>query len=339
MPPSNKALWLEAKQEPMIVKDAPYSPPAANEVVIRTQAVAINPADIVLQQGRLLSKYPAILGCDAAGMVEEVGSDLISQFQRGDRVVGSTSPLQDYKYAAFQSYVVLKMPSIVKIPDNVAFSDAVVFPLGINTAASCLFDRATLNLAMPPSKAGAGKTLIIWGASGSVGVCGLQLAVAAGYEVFAVASKRNHAMLQSLGASSCFDYNDSDIVDQVVAALKGKNEIVGAYDAVSTKDTLPSLCDILHQAGGRQFIAAVVPGSEALAQKGVTVKLNFGTTMATDGGLQHIWHGFLGPALAEGTLQFKPDPQVVGHGLESIQKAVDQLAAGVSAKKLVVTLE
>ena len=44
------------------------------------------------------------------------------------------------------------------------------------------------------------------------------------------------------------------------------------------------------------------------------------------------------PALAAHKLQAKPDPFVVGEGLESIQKAVDKVYAGVSAQKVVVSL-
>ena len=49
-------------------------------------------------------------------------------------------------------------------------------------------------------------------------------------------------------------------------------------------------------------------------------------------------HSWLAKALEEGRMLPKPDPLVLGHGLESVQQALDTLRKGVSATKLVVTL-
>lgn len=51
-----------------------------------------------------------------------------------------------------------------------------------------------------------------------------------------------------------------------------------------------------------------------------------------------IWRKYVPEALAKGLLQAKPDPLVVGSGLEGIQSAMDRHKAGVSAQKVVVTL-
>lgn len=342
MAPSNKALFLNAKQDPvMAIGSAPYPTIGPQEVIIRTAAVAINPADWMLQQtGMLLSKYPAILGCDAAGEVVEVGKELESQFKVGDRVFGAAGPLGDYKYSAFQEYVVLKAPSITVIPGTTKYSEAVVLPLGFNTAASCLFAKETLGLQVPPSSAGHGKTLLIWGASSSLGCCGVQSAALAGYEVVGIASKANHNTVHSLGAKSCFDYNDTDVVQKITTALKGK-DVIGAFDCISKPETISAICEILSGSNNaRKLIAAIQPGSEAHAKHSVEVKANFvvdqASYQATIG--KPLWQEFLPSALANGTFKYKPDPEIVGHGLKNVQKAVDLLRKGVSAKKLVVTL-
>lgn len=339
MSPTNHALWLPAKQSPtMTVGEASYPSPGPNELVIRTKAVAMNPADNVIQKaGLLLTKYPAILGCDGAGIVEEVGSDLKSTFKSGDRVIGQTGPLEDYKYSSFQEYVVLKTPMLAKIPDDADFADAVVLPLGLTTAASCLYGSEMLDLHYPPSKDGNGKILLIWGASSSVGCCGLQLAAAAGYEVFAIASLRNHNMLRSLGATQCFDYRNIDLIESVVKSLDDK-EVVGALDAISSDDTLHALCEILHQSGGRKFISSIMPGADTKAKLDVTIMPNLNQDMSRSDFGPRIWQGVLPSALESGKIQYKPDAEIVGHGLDAVQKALDMLAQGVSAKKLVVTL-
>lgn len=51
-----------------------------------------------------------------------------------------------------------------------------------------------------------------------------------------------------------------------------------------------------------------------------------------------IWGKFVPEALASGQLQAKPDPVVVGHGLSEIEHGLKVQKAGVSAKKIVVTL-
>lgn len=322
----------------MTISEAPYYSPGPNELVIKTEAVAINPADVLLQTtGMLITEYPTILGCDAAGVVEEVGADLAASFKRGDRVIGQTGPIEHSKYSAFQEYVVLKSPMLCKVPANVAFTDAVVLPLGVTTAASCLFGEGVLNLQLPSTDPKAGKVLLIWGASSSVGFCGLQLAVAAGHEVFAIASSRNHELLKSVGAAQCFDYRSETLTADIVKALAGK-ELIGAMDIISTDETLNTLSDILHQSEGRRFIASVMPGADGKGRHGVIVKTNFTNDIAKSGIGAKVWHEFMEPALANGKFQYKPDAEVVGHGLKDVQKAVNLLAQGVSAKKVVVRL-
>jgi hypothetical protein len=51
-----------------------------------------------------------------------------------------------------------------------------------------------------------------------------------------------------------------------------------------------------------------------------------------------IWGDFVPTALATGQLKTKPDPVVVGHGLEQIQHGLEVQKGGISAKKVVVTL-
>jgi len=346
MAPTNRASWLTAKQALVnAVEAAPYTPPSVNEIVIKTKAIAINPSDVKIQKmGILITAFPAILGCDAAGEVVEVHPSLAGVYSIGDRVISSTNCLEQrdgtYCYSGFQEYVVLKAPKIAKIPDGVDYKDAVVLPLGLHTAASCLFHEASLGLEAPTldgSKLGKGQTVLVWGGSSSVGSCAVQMLRQAGYEVAAVASGRNHDMVKSLGASICFDQADTTIVDDIVAYLKGK-DVAGAFDAVSQEPTLNAICDILSQVEGKKVASSVKPGAERSAKKGVRIVTNF--SIPGDARFQ-LWKTtwmWLEKAMAEKRIQYMPRAEVVGHGLESVQPAVDLLAKGVSAKKLVVTI-
>ncbi|KAM0799792.1 chaperonin 10-like protein [Usnea florida] len=353
MAPENSAAWLMKKQDTThTVKEAPYNKPGPDELVIKTKAVAINPADVVLQKtGIIIDTYPAILGCDVAGVVEEVGS-AIKDFQPGDRVIGLAQPRPGgiYKYAGFQQYVVLKMPAIAKIPLTLAWTDAVVLPLGINTAASCLFQPVTLALDMPtptshPSTNNHNnEILLIWGASSSVGSCGVQLATAAGYTVWGIASAKNHPLVHSLGAAKTFDHNDPDVVNSIVTALNttedGNNTVlVGAYDAISTDPSLTALRAILHRctlANARKLIVAVAPGAERFATTDVLVKTNFQKSNEETGVGHFIWREWLESAMARGWVRCVPEKMVVGRGVGDVQRGIERLAEGVSARKVVV---
>ena len=273
----------------------------------------------------------------------DVDPSLADTYAVGDRVIGAATCLRRkdggaYAYAAFQEHVVLAAPAIAKIPAGVPYEQAVVLPLGINTAASCLFADATLGLHAPAVEgapmASRAQTLLVWGATSSVGACGVQLAAQAGYEVVGVASRQNHAMVKALGASACFDQSDAEVVDDVVAYLQGK-DVVGAYDAISKDATLSAMCEILDRSGGKKLVAAVMPGAEAKASRGVRITTNLGVDMAGSEVPGRIWR-WLGGAMAEERIQYLPRPEVVGKGLEDVQRAVDLLAKGVSAKKLVV---
>ncbi|KAL6910039.1 GroES-like protein [Trichoderma evansii] len=330
MVPSNRASWLLDKQHPVnAVKTAPYTAASDKEIVIKVKAMAINPADVKIQQmGILITDYPAILGCDVAGEVIEVGPSLADVYNVGDRVISQTK------------YVVLKSPRIAKIPDDVEYKDAVVLPLGVSTAAGCLFHESNLSFRAPTlngTKPGNGQTVLVWGGSSSVGSCGVQMLSLAGYEVVAIASKRNHDMIHGLGASICFDQADSTTRDDIVAYLKGRN-VIGAFDAISSDSTIETICGILEQAGERKLMSSVRPGAEQLTQNDVKIVTNFSMSPEGYAQLSQSTWKWLEKSMSEKTIKYMPQAEVVGHGLESVQPAVDRLAKGVSAKKLVVII-
>ncbi|KAK5712176.1 hypothetical protein LTR17_018082 [Elasticomyces elasticus] len=199
MAPINHAAYLvKPKQLPYVVTEAPYTAPGTNEVTIRTRAVAINPIDIILpDRGNMIYtwlKYPFILGFDVAGEVVEVGPGAESRFTMGDRVVGmAVGTDKSRNHAAeggFQNYVVLMADMTSPIPAGMSYERASVLPLGLSTAACGLFQDDQLAL-RPPSaqvREATGQSIVVWGGSTSVGGNAIQLAVAAGYDVFTTAS-------------------------------------------------------------------------------------------------------------------------------------------------------
>jgi len=86
---TNQAAWLRKANTPLEVGEAPMPTASPNELIIRNFAIAINPLDCHMQSsGVFVQQWPAILGCDVAGEVHEVGSEVRGRFKIGDRVVG-----------------------------------------------------------------------------------------------------------------------------------------------------------------------------------------------------------------------------------------------------------
>ena len=340
--PSNTAAWLvTAKQKPFEIKSAEYTAPGANEIVVKNAALGINPIDWKMQDlARFPLNYPAVLGADLAGEVVEVGS-AITRFKAGDRVVGYGSFIATKNTAnsAFQQYTVVPDNLASPIPDSLSFETAAVLPTGLSTASCGLFQSTHLGLQHPTSGTPkpTGQVVLVWGGSGSVGSNGIQLAVAAGYEVIATASAKNFDFVRSLGASQAFDYNSPTIVSDLAGALKGKT-LAGVLDTITINGVVQKIAEVLVESQNTDKVIASVLGGQVDLPGAVVSKGIFGLSLKDNEVGKAIWEDYLPAALKEGKYIPSPKPVVVGKGLESIQGALEQLKAGVSAQKLVVLL-
>jgi NADPH:quinone reductase-like Zn-dependent oxidoreductase len=349
MTPENMALWLRKRGARFEVGPAPYTGPAADEVVVRARAVAVNPIDGIPGFGyRVILPwltFPAVIGCDVAGEVVEVGSG-VTRLRPGDRVVGHAAGGERNRNraaeGAFQLYVVLMQHMVTPLPDGLSFEQAAVLPLAMSTAASGMFQQDQLALPLPTNDSrDRDETVLVWGGSTSVGSNAIQLARGAGYRVVATASPRNFDYLRSLGAAAAVDYHSRSATDEVVDAI-GNSPLAGtlAIGNGSLARTLP----IASKVPGSQRIAAAQPAVltrvQSLWQRrnGVHVSSIWGDSLINNEVGPGIYVDFLPAALAKGAYRAAPDAVVVGTGLDKIPAALEQLRKGVSAQKLVVAL-
>jgi hypothetical protein len=246
-----------------------------------------------------------------------------------------------------------------------AFERAAVLPLALSTAASALFDADQLALARPrPAPGPAGKAVLVWGGASSVGSNAVQLAVAAGYDVVATASAHNRDVVLGLGARAVLDRHSPDVTRQVLDALGG-TPLAGTL-AIGTGSAAPC-ADIVAAAAGSRRISMTSPpvpldglapgildpqrwwtlarlvGSTVALQvrcraRGIRPGFVWGSALMDSDLGAAIFRDHLPAALADGRHVAAPEPLVVGDGLDKIQAAIDALRAGVSARKLVVTL-
>jgi NADPH:quinone reductase-like Zn-dependent oxidoreductase len=85
-PTTQKALYLAEKFGEYIVGDVPVPKPGKGEVLLKIIATSLNPVDwFIKKYGLFIEKFPAILGLDLAGVVEDVGEG-VSEWTRGDKV-------------------------------------------------------------------------------------------------------------------------------------------------------------------------------------------------------------------------------------------------------------
>ena len=249
-----------------------------------------------------------------------------------------------------------------------SYEDASVLPLTLSTAACGLFQKDQLALQHPSmNPTPTGKTLLIWGGSTSVGSNAIQLAVAAGYEVFTTASPRNFDYVKKLGASQVFDYHDKNVVKEIIKAFKGK---ISAGALAIGAGSAQACADIVHACNGNKFISlasgnqsfslptSIPPGMSfqllsllvrsvganismgmKYRMRGIRSKMIFGSTLVDNEVGKVIYEDFLPQALADGIYVAAPKPVVVGKGLDHIQTGLDAQRQGVSAKKVVISLQ
>ncbi|KAM0126933.1 hypothetical protein ACHAO1_009794 [Botrytis cinerea] len=365
--PLNSALWLDRVGK-LEVKSAPYTLPMKNEIVVKNRAIAMNPADWIKQDmGSFMFpwvRYPCILGYDISGEVVEIGPE-VTRFKVGDRVVGTAMGLTESSNtpteSAFQLYTVLLDNMTSHIPRTLSYEQACVIPLGLSSAAAGLFQKDQLALELPSlSPKLTGETVLIWGGSTSVGINAIQLAVAAGYEVFSTSSPKNFDLLKKLGASQVFDYNSKTAIPDLINAFKGKT----TAGAMSIGQGAADACmDILNKCKGRKFLSMITypvsfpPPKRFVLPKvvytfvpwiisnqikkrvrGIDNKFVEGSTVATNSVGRAIFVDFLSDALEKGVFVAAPEAMVVGNGLESIEKGLEMQRKGVSARKVVISL-
>lgn len=339
----NAAAYLVKTKAPLEVRKAPRPVPKDHEIVIKTRAVALNPVDWAIQElgpeAFTFITLPHIPVFDIAGEVTVTGT-AVTKFKIGDRVAGLS-------YGGGQQYSPLEEHLTTHIPDSLTWEQAAVLPMGTTVGVKALFHKDYLALDLPvvgdQPPVPKGETVFIGGGATSVGSCTIQLAVAAGYEVISTSSPKNFDYVKKLGASQVFDYHSPTIKEELVAAFQGKTTAGaianGGFSLLdgSGPPLVETCAAIVSSCPGKKFVAMTMAPTWGPSIEGVELK--FVEQLRGDLGLASaVLHGYLPEALNKGSFKALPDPEVVGHGLNAIQGAMDVLKKGVSRKKIVVTL-
>lgn len=184
------------------------------QIKVRLRAAGVNPIDTKLRRRGLFyeNALPAVLGCDGAGEVVEVGQ-AVSRFRLRDRVWFCNGGL-GAEPGNYAEYTVLDQRWAARMPATLDFEAAAAGPLVLITAWGALYDRGRLQ---------AGQTVLIHAGGGGVGHVAVQLAKLRGARVLTTVGSEEKAVLcRQWGVDGVIDYRQQDFVTAVHDLTQGK---------------------------------------------------------------------------------------------------------------------
>ncbi|BFM38891.1 zinc-binding oxidoreductase [Synechocystis sp. LKSZ1] len=187
----------------------------ATHVKVKLQAAGLNPIDTKLRQRGTFypEQMPAILGCDGAGIVTEVGAE-VTHLQPGDEVFFCAGGLGERHTGNYAEYAVVDASLVVPKPPSLSFIEAAAAPLVLITAWEALYDRGRLE---------AGQTVLIHAGAGGVGHVAIQLAKRRGARVLTTVGTPDKARLvRQLGADEPILYRQVNLRDTVLSLTQGQ---------------------------------------------------------------------------------------------------------------------
>ena len=249
--------------------EVPMPSPGSHQVRIRIHASAVSVTDCYVRcamnfarlRFRVMARLAIglrrprqpILGSALAGEIDAAGK-AVKRFAVGDRVYGYSG----MRFGTYAEYVCLRETGslvtggLVPAPSNLSFAEAAAIPYG-GLMALHYIQRAEVR---------SGQRVLIYGASGAVGTCAVQLARHFGAEVTGVCSTANLELVKSLGAERVLDYTRED-------APAGRYDLV--LDAVGTRktSTLKEACRTALTQGGKYV--SVDHGAPRMTASGLLV--------------------------------------------------------------------
>src|ERR671924_2022775 len=249
------------------IEDIDTPSPKGNEVLIKVEAAAYNYNDLWGIWGEPIKiPMPHISGSDAAGTVAEVGENVTGNIKVGDRVVAhpnltcrvcyectsgreydcgsrqvwgfQTGPL----WGGFAQYTQLPEVNVVKLPDNVSFTDAAAISMVGMTAWHMLVTRAKIR---------PGQTVLIMGGGSGMGIAGIQIAKLFNCDVIATAGNRDKMdKCLQLGADHVVNHREPDWYKKVREITKklGQSGVDVVFEHIG-KSVFPQEVALLKMGG------------------------------------------------------------------------------------------
>ncbi|WP_299733953.1 zinc-dependent alcohol dehydrogenase family protein [uncultured Tateyamaria sp.] len=283
--------------------DVPGQPPAADEVQLRMRVAGLNRAELLYVAGHYLVEPPipnAPLGAEGAGEIISVGSG-VTDFAEGDRVC--VLPMIDWaKYGTLAEIVNVPAYALERIPEGISFEDAAAFWMAYTTAYGMIVQAGEMPLNA------AGRTVLITGASSSVGTAAFQILKQIGAtSIGTTRTQKKVDDLNKAGADHVIVTDDEDIGARLKEITNGKgvdlvcDSVIGDMIAPAAEALVPEGNMVL-----MGFQSGEIPGLPfyPILTKGITIR-----------GFHLVWHlldhadrrrravDFLSPLWASGELK------------------------------------
>jgi NADPH:quinone reductase-like Zn-dependent oxidoreductase len=189
-----RAVVITAHGDPSVLRvlERPAPSCGPGQIRVAVQAAGVNFADVMARQGLYedAPPLPSIVGYEVAGEVAEVGAD-VERWRVGDRVAAGC------RFGGYSEEVVVAPGDCVALPDEMTFAQGAAIPVNYATAWAGLVGYGSLR---------AGERVLVHAAAGGVGTAAVQIAKAAGAEVWGTASPAKHAAVRANGADHAVDY-------------------------------------------------------------------------------------------------------------------------------------
>jgi NADPH:quinone reductase-like Zn-dependent oxidoreductase len=271
-----KAIQFSQHGGPEVLQylDVPQPEIAANEVLVRVRAVALNHLDLWVRRGLPGIKFPLphIPGSDISGEVAQVGS-LVKRVKPGQRVVlapgiscgqcqmcamGEDNRCRSYTLFGYMvdggcaEFVRSPEANVIPLPDTLTFEEAAAIPVVFLTAWHMLMTRAHI---LP------GEDVLVLAAGSGVGTAAIQIAKLAGARVIATAgSEAKLKKARELGADETIDHAKQDIAEEV-RRLTGKRGVDVVIEHVGVATFEKSVASLAN--GGRLVTCGATTGYDA----------------------------------------------------------------------------
>jgi len=233
-----------------LAADVSRPTPGHEEVLLRVQLAALNPADRFLAENLYPAKppLPHVLGRDGLGVVEAIGSG-VARRRVGDRVVLLRGEAGVNRWGTLADYVVVPQDGIAPVPNQWSDEEAAAAPLVYLTAHQALHQWGPL----------AGAMILVTGVSGGVGLAALQLAKGLGHRVIGVSrGSAKSEKLRKLGCDLVLDPADPELKKKIKEFTVGRGVDL-AIDNVAGP-LFNSLLDVMGY-GGRISVVGMLAGN------------------------------------------------------------------------------
>ncbi len=224
-----KAILMTAAGAPHVLQLAHIQEPtiqSPTEILVSLKAAGINPIDTKLRSRGTFQpdRLPSILGCDGAGIVEAIGSE-VTKFKVGDQVYFCNGGL-GFHQGNYAELTTIDEKFAAHKPKSLSFEEAAAAPLVLITAWEALYDRGNLQ------SESTSRNVLIHAGAGGVGHVAIQLAKLRNAQVCTtIGSEAKGRFARDLGADLAIAYKQADFVEAAISWTNGEGVDL-AFDTV-----------------------------------------------------------------------------------------------------------